>query len=291
MDFVKMHSCGNDFVVVPDDGTRRNWVKLGKSMCDRRFGIGADGVLLVLSSNKADLKVRVINSDGSEAEVCGNGLICLGRYAVEAGLASADSKEVSVETKAGVKNIKLIRQGGRVKQTRVNMGFPRFQPDQIPALVRVEQGAVVTQVRPILDYPLFAGNRKLSLNLVSMGNPHAVHFTQKPVDDFPLNRLGPVIETHPLFPNRVNFEVARVVDQCQIEARVWERGACETLACGSGACAISVMARLHGFVGDVVDVFLPGGKLGVEWDGRGEVTLSGAPELIFKGTWLDNGGL
>ncbi|MBI2957371.1 MAG: diaminopimelate epimerase [Chloroflexi bacterium] len=290
MDFVKMHSSGNDFVIVREDESRRVWGKLSKVICDRRFGVGADGVLIVLPSNKADFRVRVINSDGSEAEICGNGLICLGKYACEAGIVAPDASEVKVETKAGIKNINLVRQGGKVQQVRVVFGHPRFRPEQVPALVQGEPG-MNGAAKPVLDYTLFAGNRKLLLNMVSMGNPHAVCFTGKPVDDFPLNRLGPIVEHHPIFPQRVNFEVARIVDSGRIEARVWERGAGETLACGSGACAIAVTARLHGFVGSSVEVALPGGKLKVEWDGSGEVALTGSPELVFKGAWLNDGGL
>ncbi len=289
MDFVKMHSSGNDFVIVREEESGQDWASMAKPICERRLGIGADGILVVIPSKKADLKVRVINSDGSEAEICGNGLICLGRYAIESDIVKPAAKEVSVDTKAGIKKLKLLRQGNRLSQVQVNIGKPRLQPDEIPALVRGPLGREIAG--PILDYPVFAGNRKLLLNLVSMGNPHAVYFTAKPVYDFPLNRLGPVVENHPMFPKRVNFEIARVIDSKQIEARVWERGAGETMACGSGACAIAVTARLHGYAGDKVDVLLPGGKLGVEWNGDGDVTLTGSPETVFKGTWLSQGGL
>lgn len=288
MDFVKMHSSGNDFVIVREKESRRSWQKLGKLVCDRRFGVGADGVLVVLPSTKADFKVKVINADGSEAEVCGNGLVCLGRYAIDSGLVDGDSENVTVETKAGVKKIALVKQAGKVKQVRVTLGTPRFRPEQIPALLPAIGGR--DEIRPVLDHPLFAGNRKLLLNLVSMGNPHAVYFVGRPVDDFPLNRLGPIVENHPMFPNRVNFEVARVVDSSRIEARVWERGAGETMACGSGACAIAVTARLHGYVGDSVDVVLPGGTLVVDWNGQDDVILTGCPDLTFSGSW-NNGGL
>ena len=288
VEFTKMHSSGNDFVVVREEDSRHSWAKLAKSMCDRRFGVGADGVLVVQPSSKADFKVRVINSDGSEAEVCGNGLICMGRYAIDEGIVEASRSDVTVETKAGVKKIELIKQGGKVKQVRVSIGRPRFRPEEIPALVKAEE--VDDKTKPVLDYPVFAGNRKLLLNLVSMGNPHAVYFITKPVLDFPLNRLGPVVENHPLFPQRVNFEVVRLVNSKQVEARVWERGAGETMACGSGACAIAVAARLHGFVGDQVDVALPGGTLSVEWDGEGDVKLTGHPELVFTGAWIEDGG-
>lgn len=284
-EFTKMQVSGNDFVVVRETSARRNWAKLAPVLCHRRFGIGADGVLVVLPSKKADLRVRVVNADGSEAEVCGNGLISMGIYAIESGMVEPDRSEVSIETMAGVKRAYVLEQTPGGRRVRVNMGIPRFEPEALPVLVQGPAGDIV----PVLDYPLFVGNRKLLLSFVSMGNPHAVMFTAKPLGDFPLTWLGPIVERHPLFPLRVNFEVARVLGRGSIEARVWERGAGETLACGSGACAIAVTARSHGYVDDLVEVTLPGGKLSVEWDGRGEALLSGNAETVFTGKWQHDG--
>lgn len=289
IEFTKMQASGNDFVIVRSGDSRQNWNKLAPAMCHRRFGIGADGVLVVQPSKKADFKVRVFNSDGSEAEICGNGLISLGKYAVEAGIAKPGSSEVKVETAAGIRPILLKTRAGKVTKVKAGMGLPRFRPEEIPVLAGMD-ATVGSDGSPIMDFPLFVGNRKLLLTFVSMGNPHAVSFTTKPLEDFPLSRLGPVIEHHPAFPKRVNFELARVVDDGQVEAKVWERGAGETMACGTGACAIAVAARLHQYVGDYVEVVLPGGTLEVEWDGSGEVVLTGTAELVFSGQWQGSGG-
>ncbi|MBI2853768.1 MAG: diaminopimelate epimerase [Chloroflexi bacterium] len=285
MDFTKMQASGNDFVIVRETDAKRDWTELAQRMCHRRFGIGADGVLVVLPSRKADFRVRVINSDGSEAEICGNGLISLGRYAAETGLVKPKCDEATIETLAGIKRLKLLECDG-VEKVRVGMGAPHLEPSEIPVMVQVGEG----YCGAVLDYPLFVGNRKLPLSFASMGNPHAVMFTTKPLEDFPLTRVGPVVENHPIFPNRVNFEVARVIERNRIEAKVWERGAGETLACGSGACAIAVTARLHGYIDGEVDIALPGGTLTVEWDGKGEVVLTGAAKVVFTGNWCNNGG-
>ncbi|MEW6033462.1 MAG: diaminopimelate epimerase [Chloroflexota bacterium] len=288
MEFTKMQASGNDFVIIRSSDSRRNWARLAPLLCHRRLGVGADGVLVVSPSRKADLKVRVMNPDGSEAEICGNGLICLGKYAVQAGVVEPICDEMTVETQAGVRKLKLLNLDGKVKRVSASMGQPRFRPDEIPVLA--QRGGGPGDGAPILDHPLFVVNRKLSLAFVSMGNPHAVLFTTKPLDDFPLSRLGPVVENHPIFPQRVNFEVARVLTEGRIEAKVWERGVGETMSCGSGACAIAVAARLHGYVGNYVDVELPGGMLNVEWDGEGDVVLTGSAELVFTGTWHGAGG-
>jgi len=289
IEFTKMQASGNDFVIVRAADSKQTWNKLAPAMCHRRFGIGADGVLVLQPSKKANFKVRVFNSDGSEAEICGNGLISLGKYAVETGIVEPGNTEVRVETAAGIKPIEVKTRAGKVTKVKVSMGLPRFKPEDIPVLAGMDDPDT-RDGSPIMDYPLFVGNRKLLLTFVSMGNPHAVSFTTKPLEDFPLNRLGPVIEHHPVFPKRVNFELGRVVDDGQIEAKVWERGAGETMACGTGACAIAVAARLHQYVGDFVEVVLPGGTLEVEWDGKGEVVLTGTAELVFKGQWQGSGG-
>jgi diaminopimelate epimerase len=279
MNFTKLQGAGNDFVLVEANGKQLDWSKLAKAVCHRHFGIGADGLLL-LSTDKNALKMRMFNPDGSEAEACGNGLRCLVKYALEKGMVSAKATEISVETVAGIRKAKLHTEGKKtIIQT--GMGEPKFGARDIP--VTLESNPT----EPILDYPLTIDDRKLALSFVSMGNPHAVCFTEQPIADFPLSLIGPKVEKHPLFPNRTNFEVARVLKRNQIEARVWERGAGETLACGSGACAIAVIARLHGYADNKVEIKLPGGTLSVEWDGKGEVSLSGPAEIVFSGEWPD----
>ena len=274
MKFVKMQATGNDFIVIDARGLERDWPELAKAMCQCRFGVGADGLILLLSSQVADLRMRMFNPDGSEAEACGNGLRCLARYAVESGLAPA--QELKVETMAGIRAVSPKVEEGVVSSVRVAMGRPEFAPAAIPAKL---------DIMPIIDYAITVGGKKLKVNILSMGNPHAVLFMKKPVAHFPLAKIGPEVENHPIFPHRTNFEVANVVDRGQIRARVWERGAGETLSCGTGACAIAVAARLHGYVDDKVDIILPGGTLTVDWDGAGEVHLSGPAELVFEGEW------
>ncbi len=277
-----MQGAGNDFILVEASGTERDWSRLATAMCDRHFGIGGDGLLLVMPSDIADFRMRLFNADGSEAEACGNGLRCLVKYVVDNGLADRGAREIAVETLAGVRSARLHRTGNRLTEIQVGMGRPQFGAADIPVLVG--SGKAVS-LDIILDYPVTVNGEELSLSFVSMGNPHAVYFWQQPVADFPLSRLGPKVENHEMFPNRANFEVARVISRKQIEARVWERGVGETLACGTGVCAIAVAARRHGYIGNVVDINIPGGTLGVEWDGVGEVFLSGPAEVVFTGEW------
>jgi diaminopimelate epimerase len=260
-------------------------------MCDRHFGIGADGLILVQHSNSADLKMRLFNSDGSEAGVSGNGLRCFAKYAIEKGLigkissrAGQSNRSLTIETLSGVRKVKAYMSGNKVKRAEVNMGRPRFQPEQIPVKVKVD---IPIPSGPILDYPLVIDREKLILSLLSMGNPHAVNFLSRPVADFPLAAIGPKVERHPMFPQRTNFEVAKVLSRGKIEARVWERGVGETLACGSGACAIAVAAQLLDYVNRQVDIILEGGTLTVSWDRVGEVLLSGPVEEVFTGEWLE----
>jgi diaminopimelate epimerase len=278
MKFTKLQGAGNDFILVEADGKRLNWPKLAQAMCDRHFGIGADGLLL-LSSDKAKLRMRVFNPDGSEAEACGNGLRCLVKYALDKGLVDEKAAEISIETKAGIRKAKLNNKD-KTTVIKLGMGKPEFGAKDIPVALEAKPG-------PILDYPLTIEGKELALGFVSMGNPHAVYFVPSPVADFPLSQIGPKLERNPIFPRQTNFEVARVLNRKQIEARVWERGVGETLACGSGACAIAVLAKLHGYIDSQVDIKLPGGTLGVEWDGVGEVFLSGPVEIVFSGEWPD----
>lgn len=285
MKFTKVQGSGNDFVLLESYEAQHNWSRLAIAMCDRHLGIGADGLLLVLPSKVADFKMRMFDPDGTEAESCGNGLRCLAKYILQKGLVKTGTGRVEVETLAGLRKVELEWSGSRAASIKVSMGEPRFAAREIPVVI--EPDGDVVDIKKMLGYPLTIDNTSLLLNLLSMGNPHAVYFWQHPVAGFPLSRLGPKVENLPIFPKRVNFEVAQVVSRKKIEARVWERGAGETLACGSGACAIAVAARLYGYIDNKVDIKLPGGVLGVEWDGAGEVFLSGPAEIVFIGEWPD----
>jgi diaminopimelate epimerase len=226
--------------------------------------------------------MRVLNPDGSEPEMCGNGIRCLAKYAVERGLVRPQDRRFDVETAAGVLTLQVDGKDNVVESVRVGMGVPRLRPEEIPVLVNAEG--------PLVNMPLeleFGTQRQvLPVTSVSMGNPHTVLFVHQPVADFPLADAGPRVANHPLFPHGVNFEVARVLGRRSIEARVWERGAGPTLACGTGASAVMVAARLQGLVDDKVDITLPGGTLTLEWDGAGEVFMTGPAVAVFEGEWL-----
>jgi diaminopimelate epimerase len=287
MNFTKMQGAGNDFILIDAGKQEHNWPQVAEAMCNRHFGVGGDGLLLLLPSNVADFRMREFNPDGSEAEACGNGLRCLAKYVVDKGLANAKTQGILVETMAGIRKVKLHKMGDRLIKIQVSLGEPRLRAKDIPVTIESSEEDLL-DIKPILNYPIVVEGEELSLGFVSMGNPHAVYFWQNPVADFPLSQLGPKVEQHKIFPNRVNFEVARVIGREHIEARVWERGVGETLACGSGACAIAVMAQLHGYIDSKVDIKLPGGILSVEWDGVGEVFLSGPAETVFTGEWPDS---
>ena len=300
MKFSKLQATGNDFILIDTFTAQReaDWGELARTMCDRHFGIGADGLILVQDSTTADLKMRLFNSDGSEAEVSGNGLRCFAKYVIEKGLVASissessraesrlhrDNRSLTIETLSGVRKIKAYMSGNKVNWVEVNMGLPQFQPEQIPVKVKVD---IPIASGPILDYPLMIDGEKLTLALLSMGNPHAVSFLSRPVADFPLAKIGPKVEKHPTFPQRTNFEIARVLSRGKMEARVWERGVGETLACGSGACAIAVAAQLLDYVEPQVDIILKGGTLTISRDRVGEVLLAGPVEEVFTGEWLE----
>jgi diaminopimelate epimerase len=293
--FSKLQGTGNDFILVDARAglSTTNLENLARAICDRHFGVGADGLMLAENSAVANLKMRLFNSDGSEAEVSGNGLRCFAKFAIENGLVGGTSsaaaqanQSLTIETLAGIREVKAYLLGNRVDRADVNMGPPRFKPEEIPVGVNVD---VPIAPVPILNCPLPLNGKELTVCLLSVGNPHAVAFLSAAVAGFPLSEIGPKVENHPLFPQRTNFEVARVLSRNEIEARVWERGVGETLACGSGACAIAVAAQLLGFTGNRVDIMLDGGSLTVSWDGVGEILLSGPVEEVFTGEWPEEG--
>jgi len=281
-----MQGAANDFVLIETSNTQREWSKLVIAMCDRHLGIGADSLLLLLPSNTADFGMRIFDADGSEAEACGNGIRCLAKYVFEKDLVSPGADEITVETIAGIRKVKLEKKDGKLIKIWANMGRPEFRADRIPVAIKPQEGNTV-DIISMLSYGVTVDRMDLVLNLISMGNPHAVHFCQEPVADFPLSRIGPRVESLTIFPNRVNFEVARVLSRRHLEARVWERGVGETLACGSGACAIAVASKLLGYTENKVDITLPGGILDAEWNGDGEVILGGPAATVFEGKWLD----
>ncbi|MBN2238755.1 MAG: diaminopimelate epimerase [Dehalococcoidales bacterium] len=287
MKFTKMQGAGNDFVLIEAGNKNKDWSKLALAMCNRHYGVGADGLLVMMPSDSADFGMRVFNADGSEADICGNGLRCCVRYFLDTGPGNARVNEITVETMSGIRKAVPLPSESRWEHIRTFMGKPLLEVHKIPVIEKNRSFDIKNL--PSCDIIISTGET-LRLDLVSMGNPHAVQFIDTPVREYPLSTAGPEIATHGLFPDGVNFEVARVIDWDTIETRVWERGVGETLACGSGACAVTVVAYLRGYINNTVDIVLPGGVLNVEWDGMGEVLLSGPAESVFTGEWTDQGG-
>ncbi len=279
MRFTKMEGAGNDYIYVDARAGQRDWPELSRVMSDRHFGVGGDGLILIENSDIADLKMVMFNADGSQGEMCGNGIRCFAKYAIEREIVPASPEGLTVETLAGVRTVVPTYDGGAIRGARVSMGAPILEPGEVPVALEGEPPA------PVLNYPFSMDGFDLPLSFVSMGNPHAVTFMEQPVAEFPLHTVGPKVEHHPMFPRRVNFEIVNVDGPGKLAARVWERGSGETLACGTGACAIAVAARLAGICGDQVDITLPGGTLKIEWDGAGEVIMEGPATEVFSGEW------
>ena len=282
MKFTKMQGAGNDYIYIDARGVDKDWSSLSRLMSDRHFGVGGDGIILVLESDIADLKMRMFNFDGSEGEMCGNGIRCFAKYALDRGIVAHGDTGLTIETLAGVRTVTPTFHQGNVAGARVAMGLPLLNPVEIPVILDQDTDPAPAAVT---GYPLTIEGTSLELTFVSMGNPHAVSFLSEPVAEYPLHTIGPKVEHHPIFPNRVNFEVVNLNQDGRATARVWERGSGETMACGTGACAIAVASRLEGRHEGPLDITLPGGTLTIEWDGKGEVYMEGPAEEVFSGEW------
>jgi diaminopimelate epimerase len=275
MRFTKMHGAGNDYVYVnafterlPDD-----LPALARVVSDRHFGIGADGLILIGPSERADARMRMFNADGSESEMCGNGVRCVAKYVYDHGIARKE--ELRIETGRGVLTLQVFPEQGRVAQVRVNMGAPILTGRDIPTTLPGD---------PPLRVPLDVAGRSLAVTCVSMGNPHCVTFVDTITDELVLG-VGPQIERHPAFPRRVNAEFVQILSPQEMRMRVWERGSGETLACGTGACASLVAAVLNGLTERTVLCHLPGGDLTLEWAASNDVYLTGPATEVFSGEW------
>jgi len=284
MKFTKMQGAGNDFVLLEGGSDPQDWSKLALAMCDRHFGIGADGLLVLLPSNRADFRMRIFNADGSESKACGNGLRCMVKYFMDSHDGGTRPSEITAETASGTHIARIKQTNGNTAEIQVDMGKPGIGTEGKPVQLVLGE-SVSPDIISLMSHSIVVIGRELNLSLVSMGNPHAVQLVEEPVASFPLSEIGPLVENHPDFRNKTNFEVVNIKSRSLIKARVWERGVGETLACGSGACAIGVAAQLLGYADRRIDVKLPGGVLNVEWDGTGEVFLSGPAETVFKGEW------
>ena len=235
-----------------------------------------------MNSDTADLRMRMFNADGSEGEMCGNGIRCFAKYAIDHGIVPTTTTSLQIDTLAGLRTVTPTYKDRLVDGAQVTMGIPMLDPSDIPVSL---DPAIAGSRGPILKYAIHPGDFRLFLTFVSMGNPHAVTFIDQPVSEFPLHNIGPLVERHPMFPQRVNFEIVNVVDDTHLIARVWERGSGETMACGTGACAIAVAGKLLGLTENDVDITLPGGTLKISWDGETEVLMEGPAEEVFTGEW------
>ena len=280
MKFTKMQGLGNDYVYVNCFREKiADPSRLAVKISDRHFGVGSDGLILINPSDKADFEMEMYNADGSRGEMCGNGIRCVAKYVYDYGL--TDHTSISVETLGGIKYLDLTVKDGKAVLVKVNMGKPELSPEKIP---------VVSAGEKVVDEPIDVDGQNYRMTCVSMGNPHAVVYVDCDVRNLPLEEIGPKFENHERFPNRVNTEFVRVLDRRTVEMRVWERGSGETLACGTGACAVAVSCVLNGLTEDEVTVKLLGGDLQIKWDREKDtVFMTGPAEVVFDGEWPEEG--
>ncbi len=278
MKFTKMHGTGNDYVCVNCfEEHIDNPSQVARRMSDRHFGVGGDGLVLIHPGAVADCRMRMFNADGSEAEMCGNGIRCLAKYVYERGIARKE--EMTVETGAGVLTLRLFVHDGIVEKVQVNMGAPRLSPGEIPVSLPGEG---------IVGAPLGVLDREFGITCVSMGNPHCVVFVDD-VKNFPVEKYGPPMETHEIFPRGANVEFVQIVNSGEVVQRAWERGAGETLACGTGASAACVAGVLNDLTRRAILVHLSGGDLEIEWKKDDHVYMTGPAVEVFEGEWKASG--
>ncbi|MEE2825737.1 MAG: diaminopimelate epimerase [Planctomycetota bacterium] len=279
MHFTKMHGAGNDYVYVNcfEENLPKDPGSLAVAVSDRHFGIGSDGLILIMPSDQADAKMQMYNADGSESEMCGNGIRCVAKYLVDHGI--CDQPSLRIETGAGILALDVFQQNGKVHQVRVDMGPPKLAPEDIP--IRLP-GEAVEQV---IDIPLQLEEHSLTATCVSMGNPHCVIFVDTLSDELVLE-LGPRIEKDPRFPSRVNVEFVQVRSRSEVHQRTWERGSGETLACGTGASAVCVAGVISGRTNRELTNHLRGGTLFLEWSQEtNHVFMTGPATEVYSGHW------
>ena len=274
LQFTKMHGLGNDYVYMDAINQKiENRSELAKFISDRHFGIGSDGLILICPSEKADFRMQMFNQDGSEAEMCGNGIRCVGKFVYDKGLTKKET--ITVETLAGIKTLVMTAKNGKIETARVDMGEPILEPEKIP---------VISNENPVKNLKLEVENKDFTFTCVSMGNPHAVTFIKEDVNKFDICKYGAKLEVNKAFPKKANIEFINVIDDKTLKMRVWERGAGETLACGTGACAVTVSAILNGYTKRAVTVHLLGGDLKIEWNKNdNHVYMTGPATTVFEG--------
>ena len=273
MKFTKMHGIGNDYVYVNCfKETVEHPSEMAIKVSDRHFGIGSDGLILIKPSEMADGKMEMYNADGSQGAMCGNGIRCVAKYMYDYGI--TDKTSISVETKSGIKYLDLTIKDGKVDTVKVNMGTPILKAVDIPVRSEKEQ---------VIDEPVMVDGKEWKITCVSMGNPHAITYIDD-VKNLEIEKIGPKFENHEIFPDRVNTEFVRVIDRNTVEMRVWERGSGETLACGTGACAVAESSILNGLTEEEVTVKLLGGDLKIFWDRtENKVYMTGSATTVFDG--------
>ena len=278
MDFVKMHGLGNDFVFIEDKtGQDKDYTVLARAMCNRHTGIGADGLIVIVDSRVADVRMRIINSDGSEAEMCGNGIRCFAKYVYDSGI--IEKKQFTVETPAGIMEPEItVGADNKAELITINMGRPLFNRSEIP--MEGTDGRVLNE-----DLCVDGENWKITSLL--MGVPHTVTYVDD-VDSVDIEKIGPLFEKHEAFPKHTNINFAQQMDDRTVKVRTWERGAGATLACGTGSCSVAVASFLNGRTGREVDIQLPLGTLHIEYrEEDGNVYMTGPAAVSFTGTWPD----
>jgi diaminopimelate epimerase len=287
MRFTKMQGAGNDYVYVDcfDEPLPQDPPALARQIADRHFGVGGDGLILICPSTQADVRMRMFNADGSEAEMCGNGVRCVAKYVYDHGISR--KKTLRIETGRGILTLDVELVHDQVERVRVDMGEPILTPEKVPTAL---PGNPRLPQAPAADVELCLSGEALRVTCVSMGNPHCITFVDQLTDRWVLH-IGPQIETDPHFPNRVNAEFVEVISPTEVRMRVWERGSGETLACGTGACAVCVASALTGRTGRKILVHLPGGDLQLEWGDDNHVYMTGPAVEVFHGEWAPRGGL
>nr|MCR5627994.1 diaminopimelate epimerase [Lachnospiraceae bacterium] len=276
--FTKMHGCGNDYIYVNGFEEKvSDKSKAAITLSDRHFGIGSDGIIFINPSDKADFEMEMYNADGSRAEMCGNGIRCVAKYVYDKGL--TDKTRIRVETLAGIKELDLKVESGKVNGVTVNMGVPELSGAKIPSTFEGDK---------VINEALTVGDKEYRVTLVNMGNPHAIVYMED-IDSLEIEKLGPLFENHKVFPKRINTEFVEVIDKTKVKMRVWERGAGETWACGTGASAVLVASVLNNKTERSAVVSLRGGDLSITWDkDSGEVFMTGPAEIVFDGETTEN---
>jgi diaminopimelate epimerase len=283
MRFTKMQGAGNDYIYVDCFAAPvpNNVPELARRISDRRFGVGGDGLILICPSKRADAEMRMFNADGSAAEMCGNGIRCVAKYVYDHEICRRDT--LQIESGGNVRTLDLMTSAGKVTQVRVGMGPPILTPAEVPTTLRSAAG----RDRPVVDVAVSVGGRDFQVTCVSMGNPHCVTFVDELTDDWVLG-IGPKLELDSHFPKRVNCEFVKVLNRSEVRQRTWERGSGETLACGTGACAVGVAGALTGRTDRNLVVHLPGGDLAIEWSEKDDhVYMTGPAVEVFSGDWTE----